>query len=989
MIRGNVKVTKIYSNGDKELIFDDSNIVTDGLGCSLVNIFTQNGSTDVEDHQIGYFQLGDSRRDLSSVNFFLKNNFYTLSSAFNLTEYGNESPLLLKTTPQVMVEDDFKPSTDLVYFLSSGIFAKLDTQAYSTFENRDVIKHRIILDEDTANGKSIRELGLFMKNPEGAKGNDRVILAAYRSLEKPIVKNTEFSVAIDWTFSIGSDVTEATPGKNFSYIVQVLSGTTDNGSLSTETDFDEFFIVNTPARYDVYPNGSPLVVGCHGYTIAGLGLSAVDTTQSTDHKIDQLLVSGVVSGLLVSKALDNGYFMVHPCLGKNATTNRAFDGIRGWNKAMSYGLWNEHVGLRHLKLAVSWVKNQHPIDDNRIYMWGFSNGGVAPITYASKLLDPTKDFMVAGVVSESPDALNLDRFFRSSPTSVAAPDGHRPRLRFWTSGMGRLRYIPESETGAGDPIEGDLWDNIKDLELSAVHPGGDHGHADQGNFDSISTSSTASFISQFYKNSAIHFQHNDFYESDPDVNIVSANLSVAKNIRHLPLVLSYGAAEQSLYMSGINVFHNWATSAARGFPGSGLDHPNYLRQIRTGDYDGHNFNHLEGINTDTGKTYLNTAWDHVSANTLSFPESGEYCIYKSQRIFNVLATPSAAEVDITDAAVYANGGAANFYFEDNTPQLSSTLSSMNNIKSFQHYGIETSPNVQEQVKRLKTNRTATLHLYPTMPSKVVANGAEYKRSNFQGGNISNENYLVGATFGDPYDFGGEFTANNDPELGYTAGNWLGGQNLRVFGNGPKTTTEQKDPYGGEEWDYLFKVAVGQNAINNARKGQVEVGSIANNTFTFSVYFQLGSVTGVDVSLSMYTFKGGNFGTGDHSTDGLWSYTTEVIDTNTINSGVAGGSQGYNNWQRVSHTATFDNGDYGERMVLILAFGDLASLDDFPIEKYIALSHAKLEEGATATTFNQGGGGGNTAPIYWEYNKGAGAVLLGNNVSKVLTWEITP
>ena len=99
MIRGNVKVTKTYSNGDSELIFDDSNIVTDGLGYSLVNIFTNGGSTDVEDHQVAYFQLGDSRRDLSSVNFFLKSNFYTLSSAFSEADYGLESPFLLKTTP--------------------------------------------------------------------------------------------------------------------------------------------------------------------------------------------------------------------------------------------------------------------------------------------------------------------------------------------------------------------------------------------------------------------------------------------------------------------------------------------------------------------------------------------------------------------------------------------------------------------------------------------------------------------------------------------------------------------------------------------------------------------------------------------------------------------------------------------------------------------------------------------------------------------------
>ena len=954
MIRGNVKVTKIYSNGDKELIFDDSNIVTDGLGCSLVNIFTQNGSTDVEDHQIGYFQLGDSRRDLSSVNFFLKNNFYTLSSAFSLSEYGNESPLMLQTTPQVMVDDDFIPANDLVYFVSSGLFAKLDRQAYTSFDNSDVIKHRITLDEDTANGQSIRELGLFMKNPDGAKGKDRVILAAYRSLEKPIVKNAEFSVAIDWTFSFAADITQATPGKNFTYVVQVLSGTTDNGSLSTETDFDEFFIVNKPAKYDVYPDGSPLVIGCHGFERGGLGLSSVDTTQSTTHQFDQILVSGVVSGLLVSKAVDNGYFMVHPCLGKYGLTNRAFDGIRGWNRAMHLGLWNENVGLRHLKLAVSWMKSQHPINDKRIYLWGFSNGGVAPITYASKLLDPTKDFMVAGIVSESPDALNYDNFFRNSHV-------HQDRLRFWTSGMGRLPYIPQEETGAGDPHEGDSWSDISALQLSSVAEP----------YASISPSTTSSFIPEFYKNSAFHHQH--------DTSTVSANLSVAKNTRHLPLVLSYGDGEQKLYMSGITMFHNWAVCAE----GSGLNHPNYLRQIRTGDYNQHNFDHLAGINSDTGKTYLDTAWDYVSANTLSFPTEGEYCIYKSQRIFNVLASPSSSEWD------HDNGGAANFSFEDYAPTLSSTLSSMNNIASFRHYGIETSPGVQEQVRRLKSNRTTTLHLYPNIPSKVVADNVEYRRSEFPGGNVSNDNYLIGAEHGDPFDFGGDLTVNGKTGF-YTAGNWLGGQNLRVFGDGPKQLPSQQDPYGGTEWDYLFREDAGnENAIHNGRKGIVDVGSISGKTFTFSCYFQLGNVTGVDVSLAMYAQKGGVYAQGGNASFGGAPYQKETIDTNTIESGISGGVQGYNDWQRVSFTGTFPEGDFGSKVVILLVFGDLADIASFTALKYIALSHAKLEDGDVATSFNEGGPGKKTASIYWTYNKGSQAVLLGNNTHKLVTWEITP
>ena len=61
----------------------------------------------------------------------------------------------------------------------------------------------------------------------------------------------------------------------------------------------------------MYPNGTPLVVGCHGYNIVGLGLSAVDPDEEeSEVLIDHLTVSGMVSGILVEKVLNNNWFMV-------------------------------------------------------------------------------------------------------------------------------------------------------------------------------------------------------------------------------------------------------------------------------------------------------------------------------------------------------------------------------------------------------------------------------------------------------------------------------------------------------------------------------------------------------------------------------------------------------------------------------------------------------------------------------------------------------
>lgn len=963
MIQGNVKVTKIYSNGTAETVFDDSNIVTDGLGYSLVNILTNNGSTNIEDHQIAYFQLGNSKQDLSSVNFFVKNNFYALSSAFEETDYGLESPLLLYTNPQIRVQNDFDESENLVYFLSSGVFARLSENiSTASYENTDVIKHRITLDENTANGKTIKELGLFLRNPDGAKGSDRTILAAYRALEKEIVKSPQFSINIDWSFSIGAENSVATPGKNFSYIVQILSGT--GGGLETGTDFDEYFIVNTPESYEVYPDGTPLVIGCHGFDIVALGASGTS--------INDLVNSGDMSGILVEKILNNNFFGIHPCLGKNGTVASAFppgSDIDAGNKALNYGLWNEDVGLRHVKLAVSWMKNQYPINDNKIYMWGWSNGGVAPITYASKLLDPTKDFMVAGVVSETPDGLNYDYLFRESTA------GRKNRLRFWTSGQGRISYIPSAETN--NNYQGPNWSLVSALDVNAAC-------AKDG------ACTTSSFMPEFHKNSAFVFLH--------DTSDVSAGLSIAKNIRHIPIALSHGSDDydggNDAFLAGIDVFDKWATSAARGFPGSGLDHPNYLFQLRDlDDHDGHNFDHMGGMNVNTGKSYFDGAWDHVSANTLTFPESGEYCIYNSQRIFNVQASPSAVEWD------QSNCGAANFYFENKdredvtlAPVFSSTLSSMNNVASFQHYGIGDDINNLTRVKKLKTNRRVTLHGYPDPPSKVERNGAQFRSASPINGGPTAPNYLIGATRGDPYDFG---SPNSSPAG--QAGNWIirdevgctlqNCTNIRVSNNGFTLFPQQLDPYNGQEWDYLFKNNVSLTGFaDNNIVGKVNVGSIVGRTFTFSVYFQLIDLASATVNLALYSNSTGNYGEGGNaiSTAGI-VHTTATLDTNTVLT-VGGATQGFNDWQRVSHTVTFpDNGtDQGEILNPVIFFGSIDDVTTFPQFKYVAISHAKLEEGDTATSFID-----DPATANWEHNPAEGTLLLQNPVSENLTWEITP
>ena len=380
------------------------------------------------------------------------------------------------------------------------------------------------------------------------------------------------------------------------------------------------------------------------------------------------------------------------------------------------------------------------------------------------------------------------------------------------------------------------------------------------------------------------------------------------------------------------------------------------------------------------KSYFDTAWDHVSANTLSFPTSGDYCIYNSQRVFNVLANVSSTEWDAE------NCGAGNFYFEDEATTVSSTLSALNNIASFQHYGIAGSP--LRPVRKLKTNRTTTLHLYEDAPKQVTVNGVIYGETPFKGANNSNHNMMIGAIHGDPYDFGG----GGQGEQGQS-GDWIFGtdNNILVRNNGSSFYKTQLDPYNGTDWDFVSRdsSAAGQAYSNNLIHGKADVGSVVENQFTFSVYFQLINVSSVDVSLAMYVDNRGNWGTGGNctSTDGI-VMTSATISTDTVET-TTGATQGLNDWQRVSHTVKYSTGPNVAGTILhpIIILGNPDNLNTFPADKRVAISHAKLEIGDTATDFpdiNE-----NTSNIYWDYNDTGKTLLLSNRFHKSITWEITP
>lgn len=72
---------------------------------------------------------------------------------------------------------------------------------YTTNHLDNITNVRLVVDEALANSQTIREVGLFLKNPSGATGRDAPFLAAYKFLPCDISKTSEFSYIIDWELS--------------------------------------------------------------------------------------------------------------------------------------------------------------------------------------------------------------------------------------------------------------------------------------------------------------------------------------------------------------------------------------------------------------------------------------------------------------------------------------------------------------------------------------------------------------------------------------------------------------------------------------------------------------------------------------------------------------------------------------------------------------------------------------------------------------------
>ena len=82
-------------------------------------------------------------------------------------------------------------------------FADIGTRISTSYDG-DYIISNITLDKTVANGKTIKEIGLFAKNPDNSPAKDNPILVAYKNFgpNQVIEKNSDFSINIQWEIKL-------------------------------------------------------------------------------------------------------------------------------------------------------------------------------------------------------------------------------------------------------------------------------------------------------------------------------------------------------------------------------------------------------------------------------------------------------------------------------------------------------------------------------------------------------------------------------------------------------------------------------------------------------------------------------------------------------------------------------------------------------------------------------------------------------------------
>ena len=178
-VKGHLEVIKLYADGREEVHFSDKNVITSGMGYTLLKAFATSGAGSIEPFQIKYFQLGTAADDSLQVS-----STGSLSASLTEVQYG---------TANFQISNHDLSSGTPVADEPFGIIPWPYIKKISPTR----VMYQIMVGDEAVEGITISEIGLFSKNPNSS-ATDGSYLCAYRYFT-PLAKQDSFSVLFRWT----------------------------------------------------------------------------------------------------------------------------------------------------------------------------------------------------------------------------------------------------------------------------------------------------------------------------------------------------------------------------------------------------------------------------------------------------------------------------------------------------------------------------------------------------------------------------------------------------------------------------------------------------------------------------------------------------------------------------------------------------------------------------------------------------------------------
>ena len=185
--KGYLEIYKLFTDGTQEVVLNDHNVITSGLGVTMSRLFAEEapGARVVDDFRVGFMQFGLSgnKAPFSSMG----SGIGTLGKSLTAAQYGDTVLDIKKhnlwTSGTIQTGEDF-------LVIPESMIGR---------PTQDRVVYQIVLDESSANGLDwpLNEVGLYAKNPFG-HATEASVLCAYRAFSN-ITKSNAFSLVIRWT----------------------------------------------------------------------------------------------------------------------------------------------------------------------------------------------------------------------------------------------------------------------------------------------------------------------------------------------------------------------------------------------------------------------------------------------------------------------------------------------------------------------------------------------------------------------------------------------------------------------------------------------------------------------------------------------------------------------------------------------------------------------------------------------------------------------